>query len=102
MLKAQKSLKQKNLKILYSWRSFFSIFFASGLFPYNDAFLTYSAKRKKIQKCRSYETWAVEILPPERGKIGPAMSRPPPVLPWHSVQRGGGRGPLTWQPIAQT
>jgi hypothetical protein len=61
MLIAKKFLKQKNL---FSWRSVFSIFFASGLSPYNDAFLTYSAKRKKIRKCRSYETWAVEILPP--------------------------------------
>jgi hypothetical protein len=49
---------------MYSWRSVFSIFFASGLSPYNDAFLIYSAKRKKIRKCRLYETWAVEILPP--------------------------------------
>jgi hypothetical protein len=44
MLTAKKSLKQKNLKKLYSWRSVFSIFFALGLSPYNDAFLTYSAK----------------------------------------------------------
>jgi hypothetical protein len=50
MLTAQKSLKQKNLKKLYSWRSVFSIFFTSGLSPYNDAFLTYSAKRKKNPK----------------------------------------------------
>jgi hypothetical protein len=47
MLIAKKFLKQKNLKKLYSCRSVFSIFFASGLSPYNDAFLTYSAKRKK-------------------------------------------------------
>jgi hypothetical protein len=65
MLIAQKSLKQKkSLKKLYSWRGLFSIFFTSGLSPYNDAFLTYSVKRKKNPKCRSYETWAVEILPP--------------------------------------
>jgi hypothetical protein len=49
---------------LCSWRSVFSTFFASGLSPYNDAFMTYSAKSKKIKKCRSYETLAVEILPP--------------------------------------
>jgi hypothetical protein len=48
MLTAQKSLRQKkSLKKLYSWRSVYSIFFTSGLSPYNDAFLTYSAKRKK-------------------------------------------------------
>jgi hypothetical protein len=50
MLTAQKFLKQKNLKKFYSWRSIFSIFLASGLSPYNDAFLTYSAKRKKNLK----------------------------------------------------
>jgi hypothetical protein len=50
MLTAQKSLKQKNLKKLCSWTSVFSIFFASGLSPYNDASLTYSAKRKKNLK----------------------------------------------------
>jgi hypothetical protein len=64
MLTAKKSLKQKKYKKLYSWKSVFSIFFASGLSFYNDAFLTYSAKSKKIRKCRSYETWAMEILPP--------------------------------------
>jgi hypothetical protein len=50
MLTAQKSLKQKIVKKLYSWRSVFSIFFASGLSPYNDAFLTYSAKSTKKPK----------------------------------------------------
>jgi hypothetical protein len=45
---AQKFLKQKNS--LYSWRSVFSIFFASGLSPYNDAFFTYSAKSTKNPK----------------------------------------------------
>jgi hypothetical protein len=44
MLKAPKSLEQKNSeKILFLEKSFF-YFFASGLSPYNDAFLTYSAK----------------------------------------------------------
>jgi hypothetical protein len=32
---------------MYSWISVFSIFFASGLSAYNDAFLIYSAKKKK-------------------------------------------------------
>jgi hypothetical protein len=51
MLTAQKSLKlKKSEKKLYSWRSVFSIFFTSGLSPYNDAFLMYSAKRKKNPK----------------------------------------------------
>jgi hypothetical protein len=48
MLTAKKSLKQKIWQKLHSWRSVFSIFFASELSPYNEAFLTYSAKRKKI------------------------------------------------------
>jgi hypothetical protein len=50
MLTAQNSLKQKNSEKLYSWRRVFSIFFASGLSPKNDAFLTYSAKRAKTLK----------------------------------------------------
>jgi hypothetical protein len=50
MLTAQKSLKQKKSEKLYSWRSVFSIFFTTGLSPYKDAFLTYSAKRKKYPK----------------------------------------------------
>jgi hypothetical protein len=51
MLTAQKSIKQKKFwKKLYSWRSVFSIFFASGLSPYNDAFLNYSAKSTKNLK----------------------------------------------------
>jgi hypothetical protein len=66
MLTAQKSLKQKNSEKKKSscWRSVFSIFFASGLSPYNDAFLTYYTKCTKNPKVQSYETWAVEILPP--------------------------------------
>jgi hypothetical protein len=50
MLTAQKSLKQKILNKLYSWRSVFSIFYASGLpppSPYNNAFFIYSAKSTK-------------------------------------------------------
>jgi hypothetical protein len=47
-----------------SEKSVFSICFTSGLSPYNDAFLTYLQKVQKIRKCRSYETWAVEILQP--------------------------------------
>jgi hypothetical protein len=101
MFTAQIFIKQKNS--LYSWRSVFSIFFASGLSHYNDAFFTYSAKYQKSKKCRSYETWAIEILPPQGGKIGPAChAPPPPVLTWCSVQKGGGRGLLTWQPRAQS
>ncbi len=46
-LQLKNFLSKKNLKKLYSWRSVFSIFFASGLSPYDDAFLTYSAKRKQ-------------------------------------------------------
>jgi hypothetical protein len=64
MLTVQKSLNQRNSEKLYPWRSVFSILFASGLSPCNDAFLTYSAKSTKNQKCRSYETWAMEILTP--------------------------------------
>jgi hypothetical protein len=47
---AKKSLKPKHSEKLYSWRSVYSIFFASGLYPYNDAFLTYSAKSTKNPK----------------------------------------------------
>jgi hypothetical protein len=51
MITAQKSLEQKNSeKKLYSWRSVFFIFFASGLSSYNDAFLTYFAKCTKNPK----------------------------------------------------
>ncbi len=41
------TFKQKILKKLYSWRSVFFIFFASGLSSYSDVFLTYYAKCTK-------------------------------------------------------
>jgi hypothetical protein len=51
MLTAQKSLRQKNSeKIVFLEKCFLYIFFASGLSPYNDAFLIYSAKSTKNQK----------------------------------------------------
>jgi hypothetical protein len=50
MLTAQKSLKQINSEKIVFWRSVFSTFFASRLSPYNDAFLTYSAKSTKNPK----------------------------------------------------
>jgi hypothetical protein len=43
-----KGLSKTILKKLYSSRNVFSIFFASGLSPYNDAFFTYHAKSTKI------------------------------------------------------
>jgi hypothetical protein len=46
---------------LFSWRRVFSIFFASGLPPYNDAF--FDLFYIKYQKSEN-ETWAMEILPP--------------------------------------
>ncbi len=49
-LQLKNLLSENILKIWYSWRSVFSIFFASGLSPYNDAFLTYSAKSPKNLK----------------------------------------------------
>ncbi len=49
-LQLKNLLSKKIWKTLHSWRSVFSIFFTSGLSPYNDAFLTYSAKRKKNPK----------------------------------------------------
>jgi hypothetical protein len=47
---SSKLLSKKILKKLYSWRNVFPIFFASGLSPYNDAFLTYPAKSTKNPK----------------------------------------------------
>jgi hypothetical protein len=35
---------------MYSWRIVFPIVFASGLSPYSDAFLKYSAKSTKNPK----------------------------------------------------
>jgi hypothetical protein len=64
MLTAQKSPKQKNSEKIIFLKKGFLYILASGLSPYNDAFLTYSAKSTKIRKSRSNETWAVEILPP--------------------------------------
>ncbi len=49
-LQLKNLLSENILKIWYSWRSVFSIFFSSGLSPYNDAFLTYSAKSPKNLK----------------------------------------------------
>jgi hypothetical protein len=46
----KKFLKQKNLKKIVFLEKCFFFFFASGLSPYNDAFLTYSARRKKNSK----------------------------------------------------
>ncbi len=48
MLTAQKSLKRKNSEKITFF--VFSIFFASGLSHYNDAFLTYFTKSAKKQK----------------------------------------------------
>jgi hypothetical protein len=51
MLTAQKSLKQKNSeKIVFLEKCFLYIFCPSVLSPYNDAFLTYSAKSTKNPK----------------------------------------------------
>jgi hypothetical protein len=95
MLTAKKSLKEKILKKLYSWRSVFSIFFASGLSPYNDAFMTYSSKSTKNLKMQVIR---------DLGRGNPAtlgrknrtchVTPPPPsILIWRSVRRGEGEGP---------
>jgi hypothetical protein len=54
MLTAQKSLKQKNSEKNHIPGEVFSLyFFASGLSPYIDAFLTYSANSTKNQKVQA-------------------------------------------------
>jgi hypothetical protein len=51
MVATKKSLNNKFLKTLNSWRNVFSIFYASGLSLYNDAFLT--NYKKKYQKSKN-------------------------------------------------
>jgi hypothetical protein len=98
---SSKSLKQKNLKKLCSWRSVFSIFFAWGLSPYNDAFLTYSAKSKKSKNAGHIRPGPWKSCHPREEKKNLPCHAPPPVLTWRSVWKGGREGPLTRQPIAQ-
>jgi hypothetical protein len=64
MLTAKKSLKQKNSEKIEFLEKCFLYNFCFRTSHFNDAFLNYSAIIIIIQKCRSYETWAVEILPP--------------------------------------
>ncbi len=93
------STAQKNILKSYSWRSVFSIFFASGLSSYNDAFLTYSAKstkNPKIQVIWDLGRGNPAILGRENRSCHVAA---PPVLTWRmhlfitvSCLRGGGGG----------
>jgi hypothetical protein len=92
VLTAQKSLKPKIVKKLISWRSVFSIFFASELSPYSDAFLTYYTKSTNNPK--------IQVI----WDLGPWKScHPREDLTWRAqlfvtvsyVWRGGGRGSFT-------
>jgi hypothetical protein len=47
MLAAQKYLKQKNSEQIVFLEKCFLYIFSSGLYPYNDAFLTYYANSTK-------------------------------------------------------
>jgi hypothetical protein len=79
MITAQKSLKQKNSVKNCIPEEVFSLYFLLQDFPPTMMpFWLFLQKVQKIRKCRSYETWAVEILQPQDRKIGPAMSRPLP------------------------
>jgi hypothetical protein len=72
MLTAQKSLKQKILKkIVFLEKCFLYIFCfrTSPPPPTIMPFLFILQKAQKIRISRSY--WAMEILPPQGGKIGP-------------------------------
>ncbi len=90
-----------------SWRIVFSIFFASWLPPTMMPFWLILQKVPKIQKCRSYETWAVAATLGRKNRTCHVTG--PSGLTWRThlfltvscVRRGGGRGPLTWQPLAQ-
>jgi hypothetical protein len=79
MLTAQKSLKQKYSEKNSILGQVFSLYLLLLDFPPTlMPFLLILQKVQKIRKCRSCEIWAVEILSPWVGKIGPAMSQPPP------------------------
>jgi hypothetical protein len=84
-----------------------SICFASAIPPtMMFVFNTFYRKStKKISESSSYETWALEILPPWEGKITLAKSLLPSSLGLASadlcqsilsVEGGGGRESLTW------
>jgi hypothetical protein len=79
MLTAQKSCKPKNSEKNRIPEEVFALYvlFQDSPSPVMMSFFTYLPiieKLPKIQKSRSYDTWALDILPQEGGKLGPAMS----------------------------
>ncbi len=101
MITAKKSLKQKNSeKIVFLEKCFFNIFcFRTFLLQW----CLFDLLCKMYQKSEN----AGHMRPGPWKSCNPRAEKchatppPPPVLTWHPVRRGGGRGPLTWQPIAQ-
>jgi hypothetical protein len=78
MLTAQKSFKQNNSEKNHIPGEVFSLyFFASGLSPYNDAFLTYSAKSTKKSKNPGHKRprlWKYPLDPLEIEILLPELS----------------------------
>jgi hypothetical protein len=77
MLTAQKYFKQKNYKQhCFPEKCVFSIYFDSGLSPYNDTFwlIIISIKNPKVQVIWDLGRGSPATL---GGKIGPSMLRPP-------------------------
>jgi hypothetical protein len=63
MLTAQKTIKQKDSEQNCIPGEVFSLYVCFKTFPKNYAFLLITEKVPEIQKSRSYEMWALEILP---------------------------------------
>ncbi len=78
-----KNLWRKKLWInIIPGEVFFLYFLLQDFPPAMLPFWLFLQKVPKIQKSRSYETWAMKILPPLGEKIEPAMPPPPPLPFW--------------------
>ncbi len=100
-LQLKNLLSEKILTKLYSWRSFSLYFLLQDSPPTMMPIWPIPQKVQKNLKSRSYETWAMEILPPCH------VTPPPSSVLSHADLRnsilcaGGGEGPWHGKPKAQ-